>query len=344
MNDSTTMKHQHYKVGWISALPTEMAAAEGMLDELHEPLPLQRDSQDQNTYTLGRIGLHNVVLACLPAGVTGTISAARVATQMLSSFKWLRFGLMVGIGGGVPSEDDDIRLGDVVVSKPTATFGGVIQYDFGQTVQNGRFERTGSLNRPPDVLLGAVSSLQAKHMREGHKLSEHLAEMVKRYPRMASQFTYPGTQHDHLYEAKYDHPTGQATCSRCDVSRLTKRKLRLLTDPVIHYGLIASGDRAMNHGPTRDQLRKELDVLCFETEAAGLMDSFPCLVIRGICDYADSHNDKRWQPYAAAMAAAYARELLYVVSGDQVTELDHVTHLSDAGMWVMKAAAAVIRG
>jgi nucleoside phosphorylase len=332
MNDSTTMKHQHYTVGWISALPTEMAAAEGMLDELHEPLPLQPDSQDQNTYTLGRIGPHNVVLACLPAGVTGTISAARMATQMLSSFKWLRFGLMVGIGGGVPSENDDIRLGDVVVSKPTATFGGVIQYDFGKTVQNGRFERTGSLNRPPDVLLGAVSSLQAKHMREGHKLSEHLAEMVKRYPRMASQCIYPGTQHDCLYEAKYDHPTGQATCSQCDVSRLTKRKLRLLNDPVLHYGLIASGDRAMNHGPTRDQLRKELDVLCFETEAAGLMDSFPCLVIRGICDYADSHNDRRWQPYAAAIAAAYARELLYVVSGDRVLELDHVTHLTGAGM------------
>src|SRR6266516_4186959 len=163
MGDSIAMKHQHYTVGWISALPTEMAAAQGMLDELHEPL--QRDSQDQNTYTLGRIGLHNVVLACLPAGVTGTISAARVATQMLSSFKWLRFGLMVGIGGGVPSANDDIRLGDVVVSKPTATFGGVIQYDFGKTVQNGRFKRTGSLiNRPPDIVLGAVSSLQARHM------------------------------------------------------------------------------------------------------------------------------------------------------------------------------------
>jgi nucleoside phosphorylase len=219
-----------------------------------------------------------------------------------------------------------------VVSKPTATFGGVIQYDFGKTVQKGRFERTGSLNRPPDVLLGAVSSLQAKHMREGHKLSEHLAGMIKRYPKMASQFAYPGTQHDRLYEEKYDHPTGQATCSSCDVSRLTKRKLRPLKDPAVHYGLIASGDRAMNHGPTRDQLRKELDVLCFETEAAGLMDNFPCLVIRGICDYADSHNDKRWQPYAAAMAAAYARELLYVVSGDQVMELDHVTHLTGAGM------------
>ena len=324
MGDSTAMEHQHYTVGWISALPIEMAAAQGMLDELHEPLPLQRDSRDQNIYTLGRIGFHNVVLACLPAGVTGTISAARVATQMLSSFKRLRFGLLVGIGGGVPNANDDIRLGDVVVSKPTATSGGVIQYDFGKTVQNGRFKRTGSLNRPPNVLLSAVSSLQARHMMEGHKLCEHLAEMVKRYPKMASQFTYPGTQHDQLYEAKYEHPAGQATCSLCDVSRLATRKPRLSKDPVIHYGLIASGDRAMNHGPSRDQLAKELDVLCFETEAAGLMDSFPCLVIRGICDYADSHDNKRWQPYAAATAAAYARELLCIVPGDRVMELGHV--------------------
>jgi len=76
---------------------------------------------------------------------------------------------MVGIGGGVPSQDNDIRLGHVVVSKPTTTFGGVIQYDLGKTVQHDRFEGTASLNRPPNVPLGAVSSLQAKQMREGYK-------------------------------------------------------------------------------------------------------------------------------------------------------------------------------
>jgi nucleoside phosphorylase len=94
------MKYEDYIVGWICALPAEMAAAVGMLDERHSPL--RQDPHDHNTYTLGRIGMHNVVIACLPAGVKGTISAARVANQMLWSFKWLRFGLMVGIGGGVP--------------------------------------------------------------------------------------------------------------------------------------------------------------------------------------------------------------------------------------------------
>src|SRR5271163_3805227 len=162
MTSLPSLLHQDYTVGWICALPIEMAAAQGMLDEHHSPLP--QESHDDNTYTFGRIGEYNVILACLPAGAAGTISAARVATQMLSNFKWLRFGLMVGIGGGVPSEENDIRLGDVVISKPTGQSGGVIQYDFGKTMQEGRFERTGSLNKPPDVLLNAVANLRARHL------------------------------------------------------------------------------------------------------------------------------------------------------------------------------------
>jgi superfamily II DNA or RNA helicase len=48
-------------------------------------------------------------------------------------------------------------------------------------------------------------------------------------------------------------------------------------------------------------------------EAAGLMDQLPCLVVRGICDYCDSHKSKEWQGYAALTAAAYAKTLLQVV-------------------------------
>jgi nucleoside phosphorylase len=66
----------------------------------------------------------------------------------------------------------------------------------------------------------------------------------------------------------------------------------------------------MKDGIERDILAKRHDVLCFETEAAGIMHAIPALVIRGICDYADSHKNKRWQRYAAATAAAYARFLL----------------------------------
>lgn len=69
----------------------------------------------------------------------------------------------------------------------------------------------------------------------------------------------------------------------------------------------------------RDRISTALSgVLCFEMEAAGFMNNFPCLVIRGICDYADSHKTKQWQPYAAATAASYAKELLSTIPAAEV--------------------------
>ena len=310
------MPHADYTVGWICALPIEMAAASAMLDERHNPL--QQNSRDHNAYILGRTGNHNVVLACLPTGVPGKSSATSVADKMLLTFEGIRFGLMVGVGGGVPSKENDIRLGDIVVSKPTGKYGGVIQYDFGKTMQEGRFKKTGSLNRPPDVLLTALANLQSKHMMEGHELAKYISKMLTKYPKMIDQFARPNMQQDSLYDAEYDHKIGHPTCLQCDTSRLMHREPRTSEDPFIHYGLIASGDQVMRHGATREQLRRELDVLCFEMEAAGLMDRFPCLVIRGICDYADSHKNKQWQGYAAAAAAAYAKELLSIVPGNLV--------------------------
>jgi nucleoside phosphorylase len=88
---------------------------------------------------------------------------------------------------------------------------------------------------------------------------------------------------------------------------------------MVHYGTIASGNQVIRDGLQRDRLSSELgNILCFEMEAAGLMNSFPCLVIRGICDYADSHKNKKWQPYAAATAAAYAKEILSVIPAAEV--------------------------
>jgi nucleoside phosphorylase len=121
-----------YTVGWIAALPLELAAATAMLDEQHEkPLDFIRPPSDNNSYTWGRIGEHNVVVASLPAGVYGTTSAANTASHMLSSFPHIRAGLMVGIGAAIarPERGYDIRLGDIVVSQPDGRSGGVVQYD-----------------------------------------------------------------------------------------------------------------------------------------------------------------------------------------------------------------------
>jgi nucleoside phosphorylase len=312
------LRHHDYTVAWVCALPLEMATAKAMLDEIHPSLPTS--SNDQNTYILGRIYAHNVVIACLPSGAYGTTSAATVATQMLCTFRSIRFGLMVGIGGGAPSKKADIRLGDVVVSEPTGDFGGVVQYDFGKTVGQGVFERTGRLNRPPQMLLTAIARLQADQMMETSRIPDFLIEMMVTYPRMRAEFTYRGQEQDRLFDAAFDHHGSENTCDTCEISKLVTRPARDRLDPVIHYGLIASGNQVIRHGGTRDKLGQELGILCFEMGAAGLMDNFPCLVIRGICDYADSHKNEQWQGYAAATAAAYAKELLSVIHPNQVEE------------------------
>jgi nucleoside phosphorylase len=313
MEPTRRLTHQDYTVGWICALSSELTAAMAMLDEEH--LPLSQHPEDDNAYTLGRIGEHNVVIACLPAGQMGTNSAATVAAQMKYSFGGIRFRLMVGIGAGVPSEDYDIRLGDVVVSKPGKLNGGVVQYDFGRTIEEGRFVHTGSLNAPPSVLLTAVNTLQARHNLRGNRLVHYLSVMDT--PRLKRKYTYQGEDNDKLFEAAYDHVGTGSTCEQCDISKLVKRHARDDANPIVHYGTIASGNQVMRHGTIRDRLRREFDILCFEMEAAGLMNNFPCVVIRGICDYADSHKNKRWQEYAAATAAAYAKELLSIIPGNQ---------------------------
>jgi len=93
---------EEYQVGWVCALPKELTAARAMLDEEYEEFETSV-AQDNNSYVLGRVHGHNVVMACLPAGVYGTTSAAVVAKDMLRTFTGIRFRLMVGIGGGIPN-------------------------------------------------------------------------------------------------------------------------------------------------------------------------------------------------------------------------------------------------
>jgi hypothetical protein len=164
--------------------------------------------------------------------------------------------LTVGIGGGVPGRESDIRLLGFVVSKPTEQSGGVIQYDFRKTVQEGQFKLTGSLNRPPGVLLAALANLQPKHLIEDAQLSRFLSGISTRYPNIRTQFIHPGTQHDQLHEAEYDHQGDDATCVQRDEMRLAHRERCISEGQMIHYGLIASGNRVMRHGSARDRLRK----------------------------------------------------------------------------------------
>ncbi|KAB8223289.1 purine and uridine phosphorylase [Aspergillus novoparasiticus] len=286
--DTEAKSHSKYTVGWICALPKEQTAATAMLDQKHPDL--SQPPNDHNIYTLGSIGKHNIVIVCLPKGRYGTNSAATVATQMVRTFPSIRIGLMVGIGGGIPPK---VRLGDVVVSTPVGGFPGVVQWDMGKA-KNGSFERTGWLNNPPTSLLTALTKLETEHDLNGTKIPEFLDELKRKWPRLAPKYL----KYDSFEDPWHAH------------------------DIRVHYGLIASGNQVIKDATLRDKLDREFGshVLCVEMEAAGLMNNFPCIVIRGICDYADSHKNKEWQEHAATVAAAFTKELLEYVQPSEVVE------------------------
>lgn len=290
-----------------------------MLDEIYQE-PQEQHSTDTNQYVLGRIKKHNVAIACLPAGEYGLAPAATAAQQMLSSFPKIRFGLLVGIGGGIPAPGNDIRLGDVVISEPHGQLGGVVQYDRGKTFAD-RFERTGFLNAPPRVLLNALNALKANHLLGQIQIPEFLQDIAKtRPPATVQLFSHPGSANDILYGAVED--TSDSGVPR-GVDKPVERPARYSNDPVVHYGLIASGNQVIKDATTRNRMRQELgDVLCFEMEAAGLMNAFPCLVIRGVSDYADYRKNDMWHGYAAATAAAAAKEVLYNVRVQDIETAD----------------------
>ena len=306
--------HEAYTVGWICAISTEYVAAQAFLDEKHER-PAYVSPNDNNDYTLGKIGKHNVVIAVLPEGEYGISSAASVARDMLHSFSNVRIGLMVGIGGGAPSQKHDVRLGDIVVSAPRDGNGGVFQYDFGKTIQDQSFQHTGFLNQPPMSLRAAVNGIKAQYESEGHRLEEEINSILEKKPRLRRKYKRPDPSSDRLYQSRVVHPTDEASCAEAcgdDPSNLILRRERTEDEdnPAIHYGLIASANQLMKDAIVRDKLAAEKGILCFEMEAAGLMNQFPFLIIRGICDYSDSHKNKEWQEYAAMAAAAYAKDLL----------------------------------
>jgi nucleoside phosphorylase len=304
---SPSLSCDDYTIGWISALAIESAAAAEMLDIEHEPLPVAPG--DSNDYVLGKIGNHNVVMACI--NEAGGLPANIVATNLMKSFRNVRYILMIGIGGGIPSEKRHIRLGDIVISEPSGKSPGVVQSDFGKWETDG-FKITGSLNRPAEGLIRAMGAMKRQQIRNKSKIHS----FVKHFSGSVSDpeiWKYQGRENDPIYEKDLE-PRQDGLCPEC----MAQPKPHA-PDPKVHYGVIASGNQVIKNREQRDKLRDQLEACCVEMEAFGLMNSFPCLIIRGISDYADGCKDDKWQPYAALTAAAYGKELLLQLSSVQDT-------------------------
>lgn len=305
---SPGLTRDDFTVGLLCALPKEQIAATAMLDQEYPDLPTP--SNDPNAYTFGSMGKHNIVIACLPKGKVGTNAAATFATQMVRTFRNIKVGLMVGIGGGIPPT---VRLGDVVVSTPTDQYPGVVQWGLGKAEKDGQFKRTGALNNPPNALLTALAKMETKHAMNGPKIPQYWDDLKRNWPRLVPKYTRSESLIDPLFA-----PDASDSSS---------------AEPRVHYGLIASGNQVIKDAEFRDKLNESLggNVLCVEMEAAGLM-GFPCIVIRGICDYADAQKNDDWQEYAAAVSAAFAKELLQYVQPSAVDEERPVREILRRGM------------
>lgn len=313
---------EDYGIAWICPLGVEQTAALKMLDNVHQPLDLQ-PTLDQNVYTLGDIAGHNIIVTGLAS--PGNIPTVRTVSWMKMTFPNLSLGLVVGIGGGVPRMTDAgmIRLGDIVVSKPTDQYPGVVQYDRGKQ-ERDHFKPTGALPPPPPVLLSAAQLLEAKR----DELQDPIAANLRRIDTSIQpfqHFRFPGRHNDLLFPPDYIHLERGVSCAECGCdSTLLVNQAQFETPNddgyvTIHRGTIASGDVVVKDALTRDQLAGKFDAYCFETEAAGALAELGCIVVRGISDYCDSHKNNKWHGYAAATAAAYAREMFFNMPTYKVT-------------------------
>ncbi|KAK5632769.1 hypothetical protein RRF57_008483 [Xylaria bambusicola] len=337
MSASPPHDRSDFHVAIICALKIEADAVYSLLDKdwNDEGHDYGKDKNDTNSYTLGSIGQHNVVIVRLSG--MGSIRASTAAGNLNLSFPNITLALVVGVCGGVPtpSNDRSIFLGDLVLSSR------VVQYGFGRQYPD-RFERKGgsddSLPEPRASIRNFLGKLDS--VRYHRKLLYELDRGLKDLENKGTGVSYPGAERDHLYDPKFVHKHRQpGVCAVCDgedasgchvAAKETCQILGCNQDeniirygrtidrhespikhiPEVHVGTIGCGDMVIKSAVHRDQLAEQDGVIAFEMEGAGIWDRFASIIVKGVCDYADSHKNKEWQPYAAAVAAVGTKALL----------------------------------
>lgn len=324
-----------FEIAILCALPREFDAVEAVFDEFYDDTPYGKQQGDANIYRTGRIGSDHIVLTCLPE--MGKGSAASVASSLPVSFTGIKLALVIGICGGIPfpSKDTELILGDIIISNT------IVEYDFGRQYPDS-FRRKGApkdiLGRSNRDIRTLLSILQTHRMQ--NQFQEMLLDNINALEGESGRWKYPGASQDRLFEASYRHKHHYqqsdiscicATCQSsqdpvcsevlrsdcdklgCEGGLIPRSRLNVTKpQPRLHFGSLGSADTVMKSGEHRDRLAQVEGIIGFEMEGAGISDSLSCLIIKGVCDYADSHKNKAWQDYAAATAACCAKAFLKV--------------------------------
>lgn len=329
-----------FTVGWICDDVHELDTSAAMLDQEYRDVKGQH-LNDTQRYRWGSIAGQKIVMACLVDDAGGKRSSLTVATHMIRSHPSIRFGFSVGTGTGIPTDGNDLRLGDVVVSVAS---GNIVKYDLRKKLV-GELLQTNS--RPVEasaILRQMLHQVGDLHNGKGPRIASHIHDMFVRQPNMHSAHAFPGREQDLLYDGECAHDS-DSRCSDCGTYKEVRRPPRLDAygkadhEPRIHYGLTASGDAIITNAETRDWLLCHAKPLCCEVSIGGLMERFPFLAVRGIEDYADSYHRPNWSGYAFATAAAYVLEILSVLTAKDVEDaksLIESTGRSPASAWCTK--------
>lgn len=309
-----------FRVAIMCALPLEATAVAALFEEKWDASELNKEPNDPNAYSIGPIGRHSVVLVHMPR--MGKVPSASVAAHLRRTFPSLGLVLMVGICGGVPFGAGEQRmLGDVVISE------GIVQYDMGKQLVD-RYVKVLPPQQPGFSISSVLKKLQT--LQERKRLEENSFKNLQRLQHEAElegSAEYPGREWDKVFRPDYLHRhRGTSICVECSVDKVCDESVKMACDelgcseqgletmfistrdshrPAVHFGLIASGDTVVRSGKFRDGIAKQTNAIAFEMEGAGMCTEFPnFVVIKSICDYADSHKNKKFQGYAAATAAA----------------------------------------
>ncbi|KAF4942093.1 hypothetical protein CGCF245_v000984 [Colletotrichum fructicola] len=346
MTSPRPSRRTDFTVALICALPIEFDAVALAFDETWPGNQFGKASGDYNAYTLGRMGSQNTVLVLLHK--MGKSSAASATTSLRHSFPSIILAFLCGVCGGVPnpSRDVEIRLGDVIISENVVQYDYGRQYPskfahkttvsdtLGMPVKEIRsflahLKTDFGLSELRDQIPNMMEQIQRKAVANGHW----------------SKYLRPGSHTDVLFRANYLHrhqhkrdcscgketicdEAINASCAdlQCDPayyvlrrrlsSRIEEKSDRQATSdtskspPEVFLGTVGSGDTVMKSGEHRDMMAQQHGIIAFEMEGAGVWDEIPCIIVKSVCDYADSHKNKKWQGFAAMAAASATKAVL----------------------------------
>ncbi|KAG8627404.1 hypothetical protein KVT40_004887 [Elsinoe batatas] len=198
----------------------------------------------------------------------GNVASATVAANVRLSFDSIQLALVVGICGGVP---DGAGSGTVFLGDLIIS-SALVHCDFGRQYPDN-YER------------------RDNHEDNLAKLGIPLSNVLAKLKTPADTENFQKGLGQTLSTIATDKPAWQCPGNR----------------PRLHIGRIGCSNSILKSGNHRDTTANAEKVIAFEMEGAGVWESYPCLVVKAVCDYADSHKNKQWQDYTAAVAAAGAK-------------------------------------